>query len=266
MRQKYCNLPNMKRSIARNIEYDGGRLEFRVKTSDTAKQLRIRVGMDGVVVLRPADRKMGELDSFIEDNINWVQSQVARIERLRRIRSPQTTPPQSILFHGKLTPVEIERKPRRAGTNKVVSQDGRITVIRGACSQTLPEKSLEYWLRGQARKVIESLLPPLCTRLAVEPNRIYVRAQRTKWGNCSALGNLSFNWRLIMAPNYVQRYLVTHEMVHLKVPDHSTRFWLAVQGFCPEKERARQWLCANVENVFVDLNTICQSPVSIRER
>jgi predicted metal-dependent hydrolase len=69
--------------------------------------------------------------------------------------------------------------------------------------------------------------------------------QRTKWGNCSAQGNLSFNWRLVMAPEFVLRYIVTHEMVHLAVPDHSRKFWLTVQSLCPETERARQWLVAN---------------------
>ena len=69
--------------------------------------------------------------------------------------------------------------------------------------------------------------------------------QRTKWGNCSAKGNLSFNWRLILAPDYVLRYLVTHEAVHLAVPDHSAKFWLTVQSHCLDAERARQWLVAN---------------------
>jgi len=58
--------------------------------------------------------------------------------------------------------------------------------------------------------------------------------QRTKWGNCSLLPNLSFNWRLIMAPEAVLRYLVTHEAVHLAVPDHSQEFRLTVRSLCPE--------------------------------
>ena len=59
--------------------------------------------------------------------------------------------------------------------------------------------------------------------------------QRTKWGNCSPLQNLSFNWRLIMAPEAVLRYLVTHEAVHLAVPDHSQEFWLTVRSLCPKQ-------------------------------
>jgi predicted metal-dependent hydrolase len=101
---------------------------------------------------------------------------------------------------------------------------------------------LENWLRRQARDEIERQLAHVSRRLNRFLNRLYVMGQRTKWGNCSRLGNLSFNWRLIMAPDFVLRYLVTHEAVHLAVPDHSRKFWLTVKGFCPETERARQWL------------------------
>ncbi|MET0649738.1 MAG: M48 family metallopeptidase [Pyrinomonadaceae bacterium] len=56
------------------------------------------------------------------------------------------------------------------------------------------------------------------------------------------LRTLSFNWRLIMAPAHVLKYLVAHEAAHLAVPDHSRKFWLTVQSVCPETERAKQWL------------------------
>jgi predicted metal-dependent hydrolase len=109
-------------------------------------------------------------------------------------------------------------------------------------SKTAPARSLENWLRRQALERIKQHIGKVGKRLKRTPSRIYVMGQRTKWGNCSALGNLSFNWRLVMA---VLRYIVTHEMVHLAVPDHSRKFWLTVQSLCPETERARQWLVAN---------------------
>jgi predicted metal-dependent hydrolase len=81
--------------------------------------------------------------------------------------------------------------------------------------------------------------------------------QRTKWGNCSARKNLSFNWRIVLAPNFVLRYLVTHETVHLAIPDHSQKFWLMVQSICPETQKAKQWLSANSHQLQVDLNKVC---------
>ena len=83
--------------------------------------------------------------------------------------------------------------------------------------------------------------------------------QRTKWGNCSARRNLSFNWRLILAPDFVLQYLVTHEMTHLAVPDHSAKFWLTVQSLCPDMAKARQWLSANAKHLFVDLSSVINS-------
>lgn len=66
-------------------------------------------------------------------------------------------------------------------------------------------------------------------------------------GNCSRLGNLSFNWRLVMAPpdNDVMDYLVVHELAHLKEPSHSPRFWLIVPSFCPKYAQHVGWLRAN---------------------
>jgi predicted metal-dependent hydrolase len=114
-------------------------------------------------------------------------------------------------------------------------------------------RSLENWLRAQARSEIQKFLGAVTARLRQSPRRIYVMGQRTKWGNCSAERNLSFNWRLILAPDFVLRYLVTHEAVHLAIPDHSAKFWLAVQSLCPKTESARQWLSSNGHKLTVDL-------------
>jgi predicted metal-dependent hydrolase len=67
--------------------------------------------------------------------------------------------------------------------------------------QTPPARSLENWLRREARAQIEAHLQEVVRRTRRSPHRLYIMSQRTKWGNCSALGNLSFNWRSVMAPS-----------------------------------------------------------------
>ncbi len=59
-----------------------------------------------------------------------------------------------------------------------------------------------------------------------------------------------------MTFDYVLRYVVTHEMVHLATPDHSQRFWLTVQSICPNADRARQWLVANGHRLTIDLSEL----------
>ena len=129
-------------------------------------------------------------------------------------------------------------------------------IRRGRASRTVVSRSLERWLRREARTEITRHLAAVTARLGRKPDRVYVMGQRTKWGNCSTRGNLSFNWRLILAPDSVLRYIVTHEAVHLAVPDHSRKFWLTVQSLCPDSERARQWLTRHQGQLTVDLEMV----------
>ena len=224
---------------------DGQDIEWRVVRSSAAKKLRIKVGPDGVRVVLPEGRDSSDAATFVANNCTWVVQQLERTRKLLAARRPRKRADDRILFWGDSVPVRVDRVEHWRASNKVAFENGTITITVGPSSRTTSIRSLENWLRKQVRERIEHHMAIIGKRLRRSPNNIYVMGQRTKWGNCSALGNLSFNWRLVMAPDAVLRYIVTHEMVHLAVPDHSPKFWLTVQSLCPDTERARQWLSAN---------------------
>jgi len=246
----------MKNGIHNTIKLNGRQVDYRLVRSKTAHRLRIRVGVGGVEVVQPVARSTEDLDNFLKSNQNWIVRQIDRAKRIGSVRKTATKGRNEILLRGVLTPVHVEKVMRRRGTNKVIFAHGTLSLLRGMASRTAPVKTLENWLRQQARFEIHRQLEVLAAKLRRFPRRVYIMGQRTKWGNCSSLQNLSFNWRLIMAPEFVIRYLVTHEAVHLKIPDHSKRFWLTVQSFCSEMERAKQWLRTNGDKIMVDLNQL----------
>ena len=69
--------------------------------------------------------------------------------------------------------------------------------------------------------------------------RVTVRDTTSRWGSCSAAGNLSFSWRLILAPEPVIDYVVAHELSHLRVMDHSPKFWDTVASVVPDYRHLR---------------------------
>jgi predicted metal-dependent hydrolase len=231
------------------LQLNGQEVVWRLVRSPTAKKLRIKVGPNGVIVVLPAGRDDREAAAFVSNQQVWVSAQILRIHQLQTRRRPSARDDDHILFRGDTLAVRAVRSQTWRAPNKVTIQHDAITVTCKSGSKTAPARSLENWLRKQARERIEQCIAEVGKHLKRAPNRIYVMGQRTKWGNCSALGNLSFNWRLVMAPDFVLRYIVTHEMVHLAVPDHSRKFWLTVQSLCPETERARQWLVANGQRI-----------------
>ena len=82
-------------------------------------------------------------------------------------------------------------------------------------------------------------------KMGVTCGRITIRSQRTRWGSCSAKGNLNFNCLLMLCPEEVRDYVVIHELCHRKELNHSTAFWSEVEQYCPDYRIHRKWLKDN---------------------
>ena len=228
-----------------SIVIEGREIKYDLRPSKSAKKLRMRVGLDGVAVVLPQGRDADEVPQFMEAESAWLLSQIDRVEQFRNLRRPVVSQTQRIMYRGKETSVQIVVDGQLIGN--VVNHDPEvgITIRRGMNSNVLPVRSLENWLRRQARVEFTRVMGEYVGKVGRAPEKVYVMGQRTKWGNCSARRNISLNWRLILAPEGVLRYIVAHEVVHLAVPDHSAKFWLTLQSLCPETERAKQWLSAH---------------------
>jgi predicted metal-dependent hydrolase len=96
--------------------------------------------------------------------------------------------------------------------------------------------------RIAARELLSTVAEEEALRLGVAYRRIRIGDQRTLWGSCSAHGTLSFSWRLVLAPLQVLDYVVVHELCHLRVPNHSHRFWMLVERSRPGWRDQRDWL------------------------
>jgi len=105
-----------------------------------------------------------------------------------------------------------------------------------------PKEVSELEGRRAARELVQMLVDEEVQELGVNVGRITIRDQRTRWGSCSPNGNLSFNWRLVLAPFEVLDYVVVHEVCHLREANHSRRFWRLVETRRPEWREQKAWL------------------------
>ena len=103
-------------------------------------------------------------------------------------------------------------------------------------------KALETWYRRQARGEVQRRLDAAVARAGQSYTTLQIRGQRTRWASCSTSGAMSFNWRLLLAPEEILDYVVEHEVAHLDVQDHSERFWRLLGSRSPRWREHEAWL------------------------
>ena len=161
------------------IKLRGRRVNYRLVLSRSARKLRVRVGINGVEVVQPANRTDEELSEFLGSNQDWILDQLQRADRLRKIRVNDRRAGE-ILFQGERTRVRIEETAARSRGNLVRLVDKEIVVQRPRGSRTPVARSLENWLRSEARTEIGRQLELVTKRLRTQPRRVYIMGQRTK--------------------------------------------------------------------------------------
>ena len=165
------------------------------------------------------------------------------------IRSARKTVSLQITPEGELLVRCPKRYPAREVERFVQSKRGwiekHLNKIREA--PALPRLTAEelHALAELARKRLPERVRHFASMIGVSYGRITIRSQHTRWGSCSAGGNLNFNCLLMLCPEAVQDYVVVHELCHRKEMNHSAKFWAEVARFAPDYAQHRKWLKEN---------------------
>jgi hypothetical protein len=212
-------------------------IDYTVRRSRRARRVRVTVDpARGVeVVLPDAAFRRGraperEAAAAIRELRPWIERRVAELDRARAAVAARGG---SVPYLG--TALRLVVEPGRARAHR---RGDELLVPAGAAQ--LP--AVERFYRRSARAEVAGRLDRACAEVGASYSGLTIRGQRTRWASCSPAGAMSFNWRLLLAPEPVLDYVVWHEVCHLDVRDHSPRFWALVQTRCPGYREQVRWL------------------------
>ena len=207
---------------------------YRVRRSDRARRVRVTVDATrGVEVVLPRRAPEREASAAIRELRPWIERRVAELEGARAAVAARG---DTVPYLGQMLALRGE-----AGRSRVTRRGDVLLVPDG--NQRTP--SLERWYRRAARHEIAPRLERACALAGTSYARLTIRGQRTRWASCSRSGAMSFNWRLLLAPEAVLDYVVWHEVCHLEVHDHSQRFWRLLAARSPGYREHVRWLRTN---------------------
>ncbi len=228
-------------------------------TRSGRKSLSISVGKDGSIQVKaPNWLPRSQIEEFLQKKEGWIRERQREARALEKKRARHTFQDGDVFyFRGEPYCLKTGQADGTGPGEGAVSLLDREKVLAVAAKEAEDVKaSLEQWYVGQARRIFSERCRhyyPLAAQAAWDlgrkearaPGRIAVRSQKTRWGSCSAKGNLNFNWRLLFAPAGALDYVVAHELCHLVYLDHSREFWQLVERVCPESGAWREWLKEN---------------------
>lgn len=208
-------------------------IEVRLRRNARARRMVLRVAASGRVptLTLPPGVPVAHARAFLADHEGWLRRHLSAGSGRTPVGDGSVLP----FGDGTLT-------LRRHGGQGTL-RTGAVLAVGGPAAAVGARAAA--WLREQARIACVAGVERHAAALGLRPGRVTLRDPRSRWGSCTAGGDLMFSWRLVMAPPAVLDYVVAHEVAHLAELNHSVRFWAVVRRLCPGMEPARDWLRRN---------------------
>ena len=217
--------------VVETIIVDGRSASLRWRRSARARRIGLRidpVAGDIVITLPPRGSRRTGL-SLLREHEAWIAAKLNALPTARRIEDGGIIP-----VFGR--PHRISHAPGEHRTwieAQTIHVAGGIEFLARRVRDALSLLARDHFSRLSLEKAREA---------GLKPSVIRVRDTSSRWGSCAADGALMFSWRLIMAPEFVQDYVVAHEVAHLRHMNHGQQFWALVGMLTPHREQASEWL------------------------
>ena len=234
----FLRAPKIENLLPETLVVGSRTVALNVVRSARANRLTLRIGRNGdaAKITAPNHVRETEIMEFIGRHMGWLGEKLEAYPTRPNLRAGVKVPIKGVAH-------KIIHRPGR-GTNTIhVAESGPEIHIHG--QEAAIARRVADHLKKEAKAVIE----PMALKLAAETGRrvksIRFKDTTSRWGSCSSDGNLSFSWRIMMAPPKVIAYLVAHEVAHLTEMNHGPKFWALCGKLCPDTETCRAWLKRN---------------------
>ena len=171
--------------------------------------------------------------NFVNENMDWILETLQKLPERKYFSDGE-----KISLFGKnvtITHCPTARCGVRLDLDKLIVSGG---------AEFLHRRVKDY-IRQKAETEFYNLSVSLAAKIGCKINNISIKDTKSRWGSCSSLNNINYNWRIALAPQYVINYLMAHEVSHLKHQDHSQAFWQCVAELDKDWQKGRDWLQKN---------------------
>ncbi|WP_411735642.1 M48 family metallopeptidase [Paenibacillus sp. M2] len=233
-----------------HLKYGTTVIEYKLTHKPNKKDISIIVDLlEGVQVVAPVSVSQQRLDEIMYQKAPWILKKQYAFREIEIESTPlEFLSGEKIRYLGKGYRLKVIKQ--NTGQPSLSFKNGRFIASLPSCynqqQQTEELKQLCInWYKLQGTSKLRERIKHYSKLTELMPTSVTLKDQEKRWGSCTKNGNLLINWRIMMAPLRIVDYVVLHEMVHLKVPDHTEAFWSYLRSVMPDYEERKEWLRIN---------------------
>jgi predicted metal-dependent hydrolase len=209
------------------------------------------VGAEGLSVRAPRWVALRDVDAAVQEKADWILRKLSETQqRHAQLEAARIEWKDGVSFPFLGEPVVVRLDPHHAfdGIGAMLDAGAGAAphtlrlALANSANQAQIRDAAQAWLMRQARRVFTERLDHFAPRLGVAWRKLALSNASTRWGSASADGAIRLHWRLVHFKMSVIDYVVAHELSHLRVMDHSPRFWETVESVVPDYGALRQQL------------------------
>ena len=226
------------------VEFGNLDLEVQIERTNRKRTISLQVKDNKLIVKAPTTASRQSLDDLIQRKQSWIKKRAILNVEERKLRNRKFIDNEKFYFKGN----EYRLSLILGGKEEVKISEGFLIVTckddRAMGSKDV-KTFIEDWYVRESTKILNTRTYEFAKKMKVEPSAITVKNYASKWGSCTASNKISYNWRIIMAPDCIVDYLIIHELCHIIEHNHSKNFWYQVGKYCEDFKKKRKWLREN---------------------
>ena len=226
------------------VEFGDLDLEVQIERTNRKRTISLQVKDNKLIVKAPTTASRQSLDDLIQRKQSWIKKRAILNVEERKLRNRKFIDNEKFYFKGN----EYRLSLILGGKEEVKISEGFLIVTckddRAMGSKEV-KTFIEDWYVRESTKILNTRTYEFAKKMKVEPSAITVKNYASKWGSCTASNKISYNWRIIMAPDCIVDYLIIHELCHIIEHNHSKNFWYQVGKYCEDFKKKRKWLREN---------------------
>ena len=217
--------------------------EIKINRSSRRNSVALIVKDNTLYVKAPFYISENTINNIITIKNKWITKKIAEDKILREQPIIKYNNGDILLFKGKQYKLNV----KEFSSNRAELTNNFLNIYINGSYQNkgIIKDTLFKWYFFESEYNLNKTVTYYKNLMDVSVNNIKISEYKSKWGSCNKTKKLTFDWRIIMASEQVIRYLVVHELSHIRHPNHSRSFWNNVESFMPNFNIHRKWLSKN---------------------